>query len=474
MEKLWQGRTNGTVDDVLIKLGESISLDIYLYKEDIKGSYEHAKMLKKIGILSEEEFKQISYGLKIIQKEIENNQFPLKIELEDIHTHIESRLKELIGNTAGKLHTGRSRNDQIALDTHLFVKRNSIEIVNLLIKINQTIIKKSEEYIEIIFPSYTHLQIAQPIRFSHYLLAYFWMFSRDIERFLFTIEQADRLPLGSGAVAGVNYSNDREFLKTNLQFKEIYENSMDAVSNRDHILNFLYSLSVLAIHISRLCEEFIIYNTTEFKFIELPDEFTTGSSLMPQKKNPDLLELIRGKTARYISNLQTLMIILKGLPMTYNRDLQEDRKPLVESIEMKFILDGIWKIISNFRICEENVKETLKKGFSTATDLADSLVIHKNIPFREAHHIVGKLVQYCIENQYDLFTIPKEERKQINPLLEDDLFYFSSINLETSTEKKISRGGTSKKRIEEQILYAKQKLEDLEKRMPKNINLELE
>lgn len=474
MEKLWAGRTSGIVDDILTKLGESISLDIFLYKEDLKGSYEHAKMLKKIGILTEEEFQQIAQGLKRIQKEIENNHFPLKVELEDIHTHIENRLKELIGNVAGKLHTGRSRNDQIVLDTHLFVKRNSIEIINLLIKINQRIIEKSEKYIEIIFPSYTHLQIAQPIRFSHYLLSYFWMFIRDIERFLFTIEQADRLPLGCGAVAGVNYSNDREFLRTNLQFKEIYENSMDAVSNRDHILNFLYSLSVLAIHISRLCEDLIIFNTIEFKFIELPDEFTTGSSIMPQKKNPDLLELIRGKTARYISNLQTLLIILKGLPMTYNRDLQEDRKPLVESLEMIYILNGIWKIISNLKINEENIEEVLKKGFSTATDLADSLVLHKNIPFREAHHIVGKLVQYCIKKQYNLFTIPKEERKLIHPSLEEDHFYFSSINLESSTEKKISRGGTSKKRIEEQIQYAKQQLEVLETRTPKNINLELE
>lgn len=473
METLWKGRMSGRVEDVLINLGESIHLDIFLYKEDLKGSLEHARMLAKIGLLTKEEFNQISYGLKMIQKEIEENRFQFKKDLEDIHTHIENRLKEIIGEVAGKLHTARSRNDQIALDTHLFVKNNSHKIIIKIIEICKIILVRAEESIDIIFPSYTHLQIAQPIRFSHYLLSYFWMLLRDIERFLFAFKEANRLPLGCGAVAGVNYLNDREFLKDNLHFKDLYENSIDAISSRDHILNYLYSISVLMLHLSRLCEDFIIYSTIEFGFIELPDSLTTGSSLMPQKKNPDILELIRGKTARYISNLHSLMILIKGLPLSYNRDLQEDRKPLIETLELFTILEGIYLVLSSFKILTGNIDEFLKKGFTTATDLADALVKEKNIPFREAHHIVGELIQYCVKNQFHLFTIPKEKRKEIHPFLEDDEFYFSSISIHNSTEKKISRGGTSKKRIEEQILYAKQNLESIQKNLPEKVDLDL-
>ncbi len=474
MEPLWKGRMSGQVEEVLLNLGESIHLDIFLYKEDLKGSLEHARMLTKIGILTKEEFDKIFYGLKTIQKEIEQNRFPLKKELEDIHTHIENRLKEIVGDVAGKLHTARSRNDQIALDTHLFIKGNSYQIIIKIFEICKTILVRAEENLDIIFPSYTHLQIAQPIRFSHYLLSYFWMLIRDIERFLFTIKEADRLPLGCGAVAGVNYLNDREYLKENLQFKELYENSIDAISSRDHILNYLYSISVLMIHLSRLCEDFIIYSTVEFGFIELPDALTTGSSLMPQKKNPDILELIRGKTARYISNLNSVMILLKGLPLSYNRDLQEDRKPMIESLELYTILDGIHLVLSSFKIHQNNIEEFLKKGFTTATDLADSLVKEKNIPFRVAHHIVGELIQYCVKNQMNLFTIPKEKRKEIHPLLEEDEFYLNSISIQNSTEKKISRGGTSKKRVMEQIIYARQTLENIFKNLPEKINLDLE
>ncbi|MFN3603209.1 MAG: argininosuccinate lyase [Leptonema sp. (in: bacteria)] len=474
METLWKGRTEGKVDNLLIDLGESISLDIYLYKEDLKGSYAHAKMLNKMGVLSDEEFQKIVYGLKQIKIEIERNQFSLRKEWEDIHTHVENRLKELIGDIAGKLHTGRSRNDQIALDTHLFIKANSYEIIFKLLSLCKTILKRSEETMEILFPSYTHLQIAQPIRFSHYLLSYFWMFIRDIERFFFTLEEADRLPLGVGAVAGVNYLNDREFLKKELGFKELYENSMDAVSSRDHILNFLYSIAALSLHISRLCEDFIIYNSLEFGFIELDDTLTTGSSIMPQKKNPDLLELVRGKTAKFIGHLNSLMIILKGLPMSYNRDLQEDRKPLIESLEIYKILDGVQLILSTFKIRQNKIEESLKNGFATATDLADALVQKKNLPFRLAHHIVGQLVQFCVKNQLNLFTISKEQRTKIHPFLEEDEFYFSSIDIQNSIEKKISRGGTSKKRVLEQIEYAYQTLEKIQKNLPEKVDYNFE
>lgn len=473
-ETLWKGRTEGSVHTVLQQLGESISLDIKLYLEDIKGSYEHAKMLHKINILTSEELNLILNGLKQIRSEIINNQFKIDIELEDIHTHVENRLKEIIGPIAGKLHTARSRNDQIALDTHLYVKRISNEILYKLIAICELIIDKSQQYIDIIFPAYTHLQVAQPVRFSHYLMSYFWTFLRDIERILFTIEQADRLPLGSGAATGVNYNNDRIFLKEALHFNELYENSMDAVSSRDHILNLLYAISVIAVHTSRLCEEFIIYSSIEFNFIELPDALTTGSSIMPQKKNPDLAELIRGKAGRFISNLNQLMITLKGLPLTYNRDLQEDRKSLIESEEIILILEGIYLMLSSFKIKEKNFEHSLKKGFSTATDLADALVLYKNLPFREAHHIVGELVKICSEKGYDLFSIPKELRQSINSILGDDEFYFKSIDLNQSCEKKISRGGTNKNRILEQLEYAKTKLSKMKNNLPEPINFELD
>jgi argininosuccinate lyase len=472
-ETLWKGRSEGNVHPILIQLGESISLDIHLYQEDLKGSYAHAKMLNKIGILSNEELNKILYGLKKIKKEIENNEFSTNLELEDIHTHIEQRLKEIIGPVAGKLHTARSRNDQIALDTHLFVKNLSIQIIHKLIEICKIIIERSEEFIDYILPSYTHLQVAQPVRFSHHLMAYFWMFLRDIERMIFVYEQADRLPLGCGAATGVNYNNDRLYLMEELNFSELYENSMDAVSNRDHILNLLYSISVIAVHLSRICEEIILFTSVEFSFIELPDTLTTGSSIMPQKKNPDLAELIRGKTGKFISNLNSLLITIKGLPLTYNRDLQEDRKPLIESKEILKILEGIKLMILSFKIKEKELEKSLKKGFSTATDLADALVQKFQIPFREAHHIVGKLVRICIESNFTLFDVPENIRENVHPLLKDNEFYFDSIDIKKSVEKKVSRGGTSKQRIIEQIEYAKKRLNRIIDNLPKNIDLDL-
>ncbi len=469
-ETLWKGRTQGKIHPVLMQMGESISLDIKLYQEDIIGSYIHAQMLHKIGILTEDELQQIFTGIKKIKEEIENNQFPITIELEDIHTHIEQRLKEYIGQTAGKLHTARSRNDQIALDTHLYVKKITYNSIQQLIKICEVILQRSKELIDIIFPSYTHLQIAQPVRFSHYLMSYFWMFTRDIERLIFTLEQADRLPSGCGAATGVNYDNDRIFLKEKLGFSLLYENSMDAVSSRDHILNLLYSISVLSIHISRLCEEFILFSSVEFSFLEFPDELTTGSSIMPQKKNLDLAELIRGKTGRFISNLNNLFIILKGLPLTYNRDLQEDRKPLIESEEILLILEGVYLLISSFKINKKKLLEPLIQGFATATDLADELVKKKQIPFREAHHIVGELVKVCVENHYNLFNIPKDLRSKVHKFLEDDDFYFNSIDIQNSVEKKISRGGTAKNKVIEQMEYATSYLNNLKEKL-KNISL---
>ncbi|MCS7204518.1 MAG: argininosuccinate lyase [Leptospiraceae bacterium] len=473
-ETLWKGRSEGKLHPLLIKIGESISLDIKLYREDLKGSYAHAKMLKNIGLLSDEEAHQILDGLKKIQKEIENQEFPLFPELEDIHTHVENRLKELIGPIAGKLHTARSRNDQIAVDTHLFVKKVSFEILNSLYRLCEVIVSRSEELMDVIMPSYTHLQVAQPVRMSHYLMSYFWMFLRDIERMMFAYQQADRLPLGVGAVAGVNYENDREFLRKELGFSDFYENSMDAVSSRDHIFNLLYAVAMISLHLSRLCEELILYSSVEFNFLEFPDELTTGSSLMPQKKNLDLAELIRAKSGRLISNLNTLMIVMKALPLTYNRDLQEDRKPLLESEEVIDLIEATILLISHFKVKEKNLENSLHQGFATATDLADALVVEGNLPFREAHHIVGMLVRICVEKSYHLGNIPKEIRSQIHPLLGNDEFYFRAIDLKLSTEKKKSRGGTSLSRVKEQIQLAKKRLTEIKSQLPEKPNLDLD
>lgn len=473
MENLWIGRSEGKLHPVFVQLGESISLDIHLYEEDIKGSEVHAKMLHKIGILNKEELEAILGGLQIVRQEFREKKIAIAYELEDIHTHIENRLKEIIGPVAGKLHTARSRNDQIALDTHLYVKKLASEIAESLYRICSLLLSRSGEYLTEIFPSYTHLQVAQPVRFSHYLLSYFWMFLRDIERMIFVYEQADRLPLGSGAVAGVNYENDRIFLRDALGFQDIYENSMDAVSSRDHILNLLYAIAVLSLHISRLSEEFVIFSSVEFSFIELPDSITTGSSLMPQKKNPDLAELLRAKTGRFVANLHSLMMVLKGLPLAYNRDLQEDRKPLVESAEILTVLEGVYLLLSQFRLNKEKVLKSLHDGFSTATDLADALVEIHNIPFREAHHIAGRLVKLCVDNRYTLFTVPKELRKSIHPLLEDDTFYFHAISIENSIERKKSRGGTSLQRITEQMEIARQKLQEIKEKIPPKPDLEM-
>ena len=312
-------------------MGESISLDIQLYKQDIRASVSHARMLERIGIFSKQDLHALEKVMHEIYKEIEEGTFPLDVHLEDIHTHIELRLTQALENIGPKLHTARSRNDQIAVDTHLYVRTVSYEIAQELLKLCKILYKRAKENVGVFMPGYTHLQIAQAIHLSHYLLAHFWTFMRDVQVFAHASQAAELLPLGSGAFAGTNYDTDREFLKKDLGFKGIYPNSIDAVANRDHILQFLYACAISMTHASRIAEEIVLWNTLEFQYISLPDSLSTGSSIMPQKKNPDLAELIRGKTARVQSNLSNLFINLKSLPLSYNRDLQEDKHPLLDS-----------------------------------------------------------------------------------------------------------------------------------------------
>jgi len=449
IKKPWSGRFSGSVSDTTEKITSSVIFDSRLYRYDIKGSISHAKMLHKIGILSAGDLKSIEKGLLEIQRDIESGDFKFSESLEDVHMNIEAGLTERIGEAGQKLHTGRSRNDQISVDMRLYLLDEIKEIRSLIERLIHTLIDLAEKNIDIIMPGYTHLQIAQPVRFSQHMLAYSWKLSRDFKRLEAVKEACSFLPLGSGALAGVNYPSDREFLRKDLGFKSIIPNSMDAVSDRDFILDFLYFSSVLGLHLSRFCEELIIWSSSEFGFIKLDDTVTTGSSIMPQKRNPDIAELIRAKTGRLYGNLISLLTVLKGLPMTYNRDLQEDKEPMFDSVDtVKLSLNGMIEMLSSIEINADKMKESIYKNFSTATDLADYLVI-KGIPFRKSHEIIGNIVSYCEKNSLDFFDLKLDVLKGFSPAFEKDVTDY--IKPETSAERKLSPGGTSKSEIKNQV-----------------------
>ncbi|EKJ85347.1 argininosuccinate lyase [Leptospira meyeri] len=464
-KKLWGGRFDAPPSSLMIRIGESISFDKELYAHDIEGSISHSRMLKRIGILTESEQRKIETGLGQIKKEIDSGKFEFKIENEDIHMSVESRLTELLGDLGKKLHTGRSRNDQVSQDVRLYIKAEVESILVLLLDLLTAWIGKAEAHTKTIIPGYTHLQIAQPIRASHYFLSHFWANVRDFEDFLDAYERADELVLGSGALAGVNYATDRDFMRKDLSLSRISENSMDAVSQRDHIFKFLFAASQFMIHVSRFCEEIILYTSQEFSYFKLPDHLTTGSSIMPQKKNPDVAELIRGKAGRVVGSLTHLLVMVKGTPLSYNRDFQEDKLPLFDTVkQVKLSIEGVRDMVLGIQVFPENATRSLRSGFSTATDLADWLVSAKGIPFRSAHEIVGELVKHCSSKGYDLFTIPSGERGQIHAVLTDP-GYAAAISLETSCDKKDVMGGTALPRQKEQIKRAKAKVNELTKRL---------
>ncbi|MCG6145478.1 argininosuccinate lyase [Leptospira bandrabouensis] len=464
-KKLWGGRFEAPPSSLMIRIGESISFDKELYAHDIEGSISHSRMLKRIGILTESEQRKIETGLGQIKKEIDSGKFEFKIENEDIHMSVESRLTELLGDLGKKLHTGRSRNDQVSQDVRLYIKSEVGSILVYLLDLLVAWVTKAEAHTKTIIPGYTHLQIAQPIRASHYFLSHFWANVRDFEDFLDAYERADELVLGSGALAGVNYSTDRDFLKKDLSLSRISENSMDAVSQRDHIFKFLFAASQFMIHASRFCEEIILYTSQEFNYFKLPDHLTTGSSIMPQKKNPDVAELIRGKAGRVIGSLTHLLVMVKGTPLSYNRDFQEDKLPLFDTVkQIKLSIEGVRDMVKGIQVFPENATKSLRTGFSTATDLADWLVSAKGIPFRTAHEIVGELVKNCSAKGYDLFNIPSGERGQIHAVLTDP-GYEAAISLETSCDKKDVMGGTAFPRQKEQIKRAKAKVNELTKKL---------
>jgi len=454
-----------TPGDVMLEIGESISYDKKLYKQDLRASQVHAKMLARIGVLSREELNSILKGLGNIQKEIESNQFVFSKKKEDIHMHVESRLIELIGDTGKKLHTGRSRNDQVAQDVRLYLLDSLKELAKNQIKLLNELLEKAKTSIDSFLPGYTHLQIAQPIRASHYFLAHFWAFYRDLEEMLRARDKCSELVLGSGALAGVNFKSDRAFMAKELGLKRISENSIDAVSQRDHILAFFHAVVPFCLHASRISEEIILYTSTEFSYFKLPDSLTTGSSIMPQKKNPDIAEIIRGKSGRVLGAELHLKVMLKGTPLAYNRDFQEDKIPLFETKDqIVLVQSGLVSMVNGLKIEESQVMKNLEKGFATATDLADYLVANQKIPFRVAHEAVGRLVKHAVSTGKTLAQMEEKERMALGISLPQKS-YLTAISLQNSCDKKDVFGGTARKRQLEQIRLATKRLKSISKTM---------
>lgn len=456
MAKLWGGRFDGKNEEWIDAFGASIAFDQKLAKQDLIGSLAHVKMLVKTGILSTEEGQQIIQGLENLQVKLANNKLQFTVQNEDVHLNMETFLHETIGPVAGKLHTARSRNDQVATDMHLYLKEVLQQVIEKLAELRLVLVEKAETHIETILPGYTHLQHAQPISFAHHLMAYYQMFTRDQQRFTENIQRTDLSPLGAAALAGTTFPIDRQFAARELGFSQIYQNSLDAVSDRDFILEFLSNASILMMHLSRLCEEIILWCSHEYQFVELTDTFSTGSSIMPQKKNPDMAELIRGKTGRVYGNLVGLLTVMKGLPLAYNKDLQEDKEGMFDTAETILsslaIMSGM---IATMKVNKEKMLASTQKDFSNATELADYLA-SKGIPFRQAHEIVGKLVLQCIQNGYYLQDIPLNEYQAITSLIEEDIY--EKLDAYTAVKRRHSLGGTGFDQVKSQIELAKQHL----------------
>ncbi|MGL5271431.1 MAG: argininosuccinate lyase [Selenomonadaceae bacterium] len=452
-KKLWGGRFSKSTDEMINEFQASISFDKRMYHEDIAGSIAHATMLAKCGIIAEADRDAIVGGLKEILASIESGEFSFDIALEDIHMNIEKRLTDAIGEAGGRLHTARSRNDQVALDTHMYVRREIVNIEQLVIDMQQALVETAEKYSDVIMPGYTHLQRAQPILFSHHMMAYFSMLGRDFDRLKGCYERADIMPLGAGALAGTTFPIDREYVAAQLNFEAVYTNSLDAVSDRDYILEFLAAASILMMHLSRLSEEIILWCSREFSFIELDDAHCTGSSMMPQKKNPDVSELVRGKTGRVIGHLMAMLTTAKGLPLAYNKDLQEDKEGLFDTIDtVKFSLAVYAQMMRGMKVNKDNMCKAVSEDFSNATDLADYLV-KKGLPFRQAHEVAGKAVHFCIEQKKWLQDLTTAEFKALSPLFEEDIR--EAIQPETCVKNRNSLGGTSYHQVDTQIALAK-------------------
>lgn len=452
-KKLWGGRFEAGLEKWVEEFGASIAFDQKMAKYDIQGSLAHVTMLGKTGIIESVEADTIKAGLEELLKEYEAGQLVFDISNEDIHMNMESLLTEKIGSVAGKLHTARSRNDQVATDMHLYLKDKLLEVVEKLANLRQVLVDLAEENVYTIMPGYTHLQHAQPISFGHHLMAYYNMFTRDSERFEFNMKHADLSPLGAAALAGTTFPIDRQLTSDMMGFAKPYSNSLDAVSDRDFILEFLSNASILMMHMSRICEEIINWCSNEFQFVTLSDTFSTGSSIMPQKKNPDMAELIRGKSGRVYGNLIGLLTVMKSLPLAYNKDLQEDKEGMFDTAEtITVAIDILAGMLKTMTVNQEHMAESTEKDFSNATELADYLA-SKGLPFREAHEVVGKLVLECTKAGYYLQDVPFSRYQEISDLIEEDIYL--ALQSKTAVERRDSLGGTGFKQVLWQIEEAK-------------------
>lgn len=458
MAKMWTGVTDGVTSKIADDFNSSISFDSRMFREDIAGSIAHAKMLAKQGIILDSEKDEIIAGLVNILEGLESGALKIDLDCEDIHMFVEQVLTERIGDAGKKLHTARSRNDQVALDFRLYLRRETDGLIELIKQAAKVLCDKAEEYKSAVVPGYTHLQRAQPILFSHHLLAYCMMLLRDIDRLSDCRKRINVSPIGSCALAGTTYQTDRRYEAELLGFADICRNSIDGVSDRDFAVELMSDISLLMTHLSRFCEELILWSSWEFRFVELSDSFTTGSSIMPQKKNPDMAELIRGKTGRVYGDLMSLLTALKGLPLAYNKDMQEDKEVIFDSVDTAKACLGVFiPMVSEMKARPDNMLRAAQTGFINATDLADYLV-RKGLPFRSAYKIAGQAVAKCQAEGVVLETLPLDEYKSLSELFDEDLY--ADIELKNCVEKRISEGGTSLQSVEEQIEYVHDRLSE--------------
>jgi argininosuccinate lyase len=453
MAKLWGGRFQKETNKLVEELTASITFDQKLANEDIDGSLAHVKMLGECGIIPAQDADQITEGLLTIQKKVAAGEVSYQVAHEDIHMNIEKMLTDEIGPVAGKLHTGRSRNDQVATDMHLYMRGKTKGLIELIESVQEALVSQAEAHVDTILPGYTHLQRAQPISFAHHLLAYFWMLERDKGRLSDSLKRINLLPLGAGALAGTTFPINRARVAELLDFDGIYPNSLDAVSDRDFIVEFLSAASLIMVHLSRLSEELILWSSQEFQFIELDDSFCTGSSMMPQKKNPDVPELIRGKTGRVFGNLIGLLTVLKGLPLAYNKDMQEDKEGMFDSVEtLEGALMLLAPMLGTMTVNVAVMQQAVYKDYSNATDLADYLV-EKGMPFREAHEVIGQLVQYSLQNGKFLLDLDLKEFQKLSPLFDDSVYRV--LKPENVVAARNSEGGTGFSQVQKQLELAK-------------------
>lgn len=456
-EKTWGGRFKEKVNELVDRFNASIGFDRALYHEDIIGSVAHCKALTKAGVLTEEESRQILEALWEIEKELERGPYPNEGEFEDIHTLVERALVDKVGSLGEKLHTGRSRNDQVALDMRLYVRNASNRIISLVREVQRALVEQAENNLDIVMPGYTHMQRAQPVLLAHHLMAYYEMLKRDRERFGEALKRINILPLGSAALAGTTFPLDRQLIAKELGFKGISANSMDAVSDRDFILEFLFDCSLVMMHLSRLAEELVLWSSQEFGFVEISDAFCTGSSIMPQKKNPDLPELMRAKTGRVYGHLMALLTVMKGLPLAYNKDMQEDKEVLFDTVKtVEICLEVAARLMSALSFHKDKMEDAVAQGYLVATDLADYLV-RKGIPFRKSHEIVGRIVLMCIDLGIELNELSLDQMKKICEDIDGDVYEW--LDPRRSVERRRLEGGTSPDAVRRAIQRAKEELE---------------